>query len=202
MTEEKYMSEEESLRLISSMINRAKNRFSENGFQYLLWGWSVLACCIIQFVTVKILHMENGYIIWMALWLVAIYQIIYVSRMKKTVRTYTDDLVGFIWFSFFIVTILLVFICLRSGRPQMIDSVLLALYGIPVFLSGGLIKFKPLIIGAFACWILAAVSLFIAPDYTILLVAAAIIIAWIIPGYLMGARHKKEQSDEIENEMR
>lgn len=202
MSEEKYMSEEESLRLISSMINRAKNRFSENGFQYLLWGWSVLACCIIQFVTVKILHMENGYIIWMALWLVAIYQIIYVSRMKKTVRTYTDDLVGFIWFSFFIVTILLVFICLRSGRPQMIDSVLLALYGIPVFLSGGLIKFKPLIIGAFACWILAAVSPFIAPDYTILLVAAAIIIAWIIPGYLMGARHKKEQSDEIENEMR
>jgi hypothetical protein len=38
-SEEVPMSETESLRLISSMINKAKNGFSESGTLYLLWGW-------------------------------------------------------------------------------------------------------------------------------------------------------------------
>jgi hypothetical protein len=38
-SEEVPMSETESLRLISSMINKAKNDFSESGTLYLLWGW-------------------------------------------------------------------------------------------------------------------------------------------------------------------
>lgn len=38
-SEEVPMSETESLRLISSMINKAKNGFSESGTLYLFWGW-------------------------------------------------------------------------------------------------------------------------------------------------------------------
>ena len=37
MQEEK-MTEQESLRLIESMINTAKSQFSEDGHLYLLWG--------------------------------------------------------------------------------------------------------------------------------------------------------------------
>lgn len=35
-------SPKDSLQLIDQMINQAKNRFSENGFLYLLWGWLIL----------------------------------------------------------------------------------------------------------------------------------------------------------------
>ena len=43
-------SPKDSLLLIDSMINQAKNRFSENGFLYLLWGWVIFACAIFHFV--------------------------------------------------------------------------------------------------------------------------------------------------------
>jgi len=32
-------SPQEALQLIESMINKAQNRFGENGTLYLLWGW-------------------------------------------------------------------------------------------------------------------------------------------------------------------
>jgi MFS family permease len=202
MEQEKQMTQSESLELISAMINRVKNRFSENGFQYLLWGWAVLICCLIQFVAIKIFKNENGYRIWLALWLVVFYQVYYVRKNKKkrTVRTYTDGLIGFIWLSFFIVVILTLFICVESDTPLIIDRILLALYGMPIFLMGGLIKFRPLIIGATCCWILAAISPFVEKDFNILLVAIAIIAAWIIPGYMLSRRYKKMQNNELEKE--
>lgn len=39
MQVEKQLSEIESIQLITTMINRAKNRFRENGFLYLPGGW-------------------------------------------------------------------------------------------------------------------------------------------------------------------
>ena len=38
------LSEQESLTIISNMINKAKGEFSENGHLYLLWGWVILIC--------------------------------------------------------------------------------------------------------------------------------------------------------------
>lgn len=199
MEQEKRMTEAESLELISSMINRAKNRFSENGFQYLLWGWAVLICCVIQYVMVNLYHNDNGYMIWSALWLVAIYQIYYNIKKKKkqNVHTYTDEIVKYIWIAFFVALALVLFICQQIGVQQIIYRLLLALYGIPVFLMGGLIRFKPLILGAICCWILAAISPFIASESGVLLIAVAIIAAWIVPGYLMGRRHRNEVMSRI-----
>lgn len=193
MEHEKQMTESESLELIASMINRAKNRFNENGFQYLLWGWAVLICCIVQFVFVKFFNQEKGYMVWLALWLVALFQVYYMikTKKKKSVRTYTDGLVGFIWISFFVAVMLAIFICIRSHEPQMIYRILLSIYGIPVFLMGGLVKFRPLVVGGISCWILAAISPFVHPDLSVLLIAVAIIVAWIVPGYMMGRRYKK-----------
>jgi len=48
--DESNMTEAESIQLISSMINKVKNRFNETGYLYLLWGWVVLICCITQFI--------------------------------------------------------------------------------------------------------------------------------------------------------
>ena len=50
MNEEKLMTEKESMELITSMINKAKSRFHESGFLYLLWGWVVLICCMVEFI--------------------------------------------------------------------------------------------------------------------------------------------------------
>lgn len=85
--EEKSLTEKESLELIARMINRAKNRFIENGFLYLLWGWVVLLCCLLQFVIVNILSYKKGYYVWFLTWLLIIYQpFTFESKKEKASR--------------------------------------------------------------------------------------------------------------------
>jgi hypothetical protein len=67
----------------------------------------------------------------------------------------------------------------------------LILYGMPTFLSGVILKFKPLMVGAVCCWTLAIISPFINVQYQLLLIAGAVIAAWIIPGYLLKRKFKK-----------
>ena len=67
--EEITMTETESIQLITSMINKAKNRFNETGILYLLWGWVVLICCVSQFIASYFFEIENAYYIWYLTWL-------------------------------------------------------------------------------------------------------------------------------------
>ncbi len=196
MQEEKF-SPEQSLQVIQSMIEKAKNQFSENGHLYLLWGWVVLICSLTQFFLLKVMHYEKHYLVWIACWLAVIYQFFYLrkQRRQEKVKTYTDNIIGFVWITFFIMMILIGFMLSRSLGDQyykLINPAFLALYGMPTFLSGILLRFRPLIIGGIGCWLLSGLSHFIEYDYQLLLLSAAMIIAWIIPGYILRNKYQKQ----------
>jgi len=70
----------------------------------------------------------------------------------------------------------------------------LVLYGMPTFLSGIILKFRPLIWGGIGCWLLSLVSMFIPFEFYMLLLGAGVIIAWIIPGYLLQSKYKKQNA--------
>lgn len=191
--EEKDLSEKESMMLIASMINKAKNEVSENGFLYIIWGWVILICCVVQFLSDQVFHYPQAYYIWFSTYVVMIFQIIYLVRKKKTgiAKTYTEEINGFVWIGFAVGAMLMVFICSRFEMPQLILPLLLVFYGMPTFLSGAILKFVPLMIGGVCCWILAVISTFTAFEYQIVLIAAAVILAWLIPGYLLQIKYKK-----------
>jgi len=187
------MSEKESLELIASMINTAKNRVGETGTLYLLWGWLILFCCIVQFIAVHFFNYSNSYYIWFSTWILLIYQFFYIGKQQKfnKVKTYTGEINGFVWLVFFICLMLVIFIGTYLKRYEIINPMILVLYGMPTFLSGIILKFKSLIIGGICCWLLSILSVFIPGDYQLLLTAAAIIAGWIIPGYLLKKNYKK-----------
>jgi len=191
---EKQMSEAESLSIISGMINRAKNRFSETGTLYLLWGWVILVCCVAQFVLLQYFNYQKGYQVWFLTWLAVIYQFIYLAKRKnrEKVKTYTDEIIGFVWLTFMICGFIMVFILIKQKAYENINPLILVLYGMPTFLSGIILKFRSLIIGGICCWLLALASPFVPFEYHLLLLACAVIAAWIIPGYLLRAKFKKE----------
>lgn len=81
-------SPKDSLQLIDSMINQAKNRFTENGFLYLLWGWLILICSVGHFVLLKLQLVKHPEIIWASCWLAVIFQAIYLVRKNKKVPGY------------------------------------------------------------------------------------------------------------------
>lgn len=193
MESEIKMTEFESLQLITSMINKAKNGFRESGTMYLLWGWLIFCCCMLQFIAMEFFQ-YNLYFIWFSTWILLIYQIFFLRKKRKTrkVRTYTEEINGFVWLVFFICLMLLVFVGVQYKQFEMIDPMILVLYGMPTFLSGVILKFRPLMIGAVCCWVLAIVSPFVNTHIQLLLLAAGIAAAWIIPGYLLKKRFKNE----------
>jgi hypothetical protein len=191
-------SPQQSLQLIESMINRAKDKFADDGYMYLVWGWCVFICSLVQFYLLHVIKYDKHYIVWLATIPVFIYQFIIESKRhkKQKVTTYTDHIIAYVWITFSIVIVLLGFLVgiLTTGEYYThIIHILLAVYGMPVFLTGVIVRFKPLILGGIACWILCIASTFITTyDYQFLFIPLAMLVAWIIPGYLLRARYKSQ----------
>lgn len=191
---EQPFNEKNSLLLIESMINKAKNNFSESGTLYLLWGFVVLICSLVQFIAIYFYSYQHAYYIWFLTWLVVIYQMIFLSRKskKETAKTYTADILKYVWICFVSCMFILIFILLSQQAYKSVNPAILVLYGMPTFLSGIILKFKPLVAGGLICWLLAMGSVFIPYDFQILFICAAVIAAWIVPGILLRRKFIKQ----------
>jgi hypothetical protein len=80
------------------------------------------------------------------------------KHRQQRVRTYTDYIIAYVWVTFAIVIFLIAFLIGQLTTDDYyihISPVLLALYGMPVFLSGIILRFRPLIIGGVGCWVLS-----------------------------------------------
>ena len=183
-----------SLMLIESMIRTAKNRFSDNGHLYLLWGWVVLICSVGHFAAIQWNLFGHPEWIWGLTWVALLYQTVYLIRLKKKIRvsTYTDDILKAIWLVFVGCGLLLAVVVGRLGDWNTMYPLILMLYGIPTILSGTVLRFKPLVWGGIICWMLCMVSVFLPLRYNLLMVSLAVIAAWIIPGYMMKQKFAKE----------
>ncbi len=195
MPDELSFSQQESFDIINSMINKARNQFSENGHLYLLWGWVVLVCSTGQFILQNIVHIQYYYLIWLLTWPTLAYQLFYLKkkRKKRKVRTYADEIIRSVWLVFFICSFLLiVLITNRLINPDYQTTVWLVMYGMPTFLSGVIIRYPGLKVGGICCWLLAISSYFIPVQYHMLLLSAAVVCGWIIPGYGMQQKFNKQ----------
>lgn len=195
--EDQTMTGQESLALIESMINKAKNHFSENGYFYLVWGWVVLFCSLFHYFIGFRLGYESASTVWVLTWLAIIYQVVYMVRKKKKerVKTYTEDIIGYIWIVFalaLMITLVIIRQLPNNGFYTVLNPLILALYGIPTFLCGMILRFNPLKVGGIGCWVLAMIAAFTNPLHHLLFIAVAMVIAWIIPGYLLRSKFKKE----------
>lgn len=195
MNNQEQLNPQESLALIQGMINKAQNKFSDDSFLYLLWGWVILVCSVGQFILIQFFTVAHPEQIWALTWLAFLVQIVYLVKYQKKerVKTYTEDLINYVWITFGIVMMLAMFILGKDNNWAKMYPVILTLYGIPTFLSGIIMRFMPLKVGGIICWTLAVIATFLPLVYLSLLLALGVIVAWIIPGYAMRAKFKKQQ---------
>ncbi|MEO7312556.1 MAG: hypothetical protein ABIX01_19375 [Chitinophagaceae bacterium] len=187
----------DSFKLIESMVGTARNQMTENGHLYLLWGWVIFVCSVGQFLMQQVYHTEKFWMIWLLTWAAAIYQVVFIRRKVKRirVRTYSDEIIKYIWIVFVIMMAVGCFVVSNIVRmPGQVNILILLLYGMPTFLSGIVIRFRPLIVGGSCCWALAITAIFVPVPYYMLLIAAAVVVAWIVPGYLLQIKYKKINS--------
>lgn len=193
---EQELKPQESLILIQNMINKAQSKVAENGFLYLLWGFTVLFCAIFQFCSYRFNLVEKPEMVWAITWIVVFYQIYYISKKdkKSTVKSYSDELIGYVWMVFGITMFIVGFVVARQQQWSILYALIIGLYGMPTFLSGAIMKFTPLKIGAIFCWVLACAASFAPLIYSLVFLAIAVIVAWIIPGYLLNKKYKTLQN--------
>ena len=191
------MNSEESILFIQRMIHTAKADLEDKSFYFLLWGWMVFVACLINFILIKI-SFEFNWIGWMILMpLGGIISSIYGYRQgkKQRVKSYVDDLMKYVFISFFVSLMLVLFFMNKLGLATY--PMVMLTYGVWLFISGGALKFRPLIIGGIINWILAIAALFAVFEQQLIILAVAVLLGYIIPGYLLRMRFKKTKIENI-----
>jgi hypothetical protein len=183
--EEKMMSGEESLRIITEMINKTKVNIRQGSFHLLFWGWLIFACSISEYLLMKFTGLTHPYYVWFFVIPGAFVSMIYgfVTGRKAKVHTYADMLYMWTWLGFLMTGIVLFIV--HSKSLETVGPYILLLAGFPTFISGFIIKFRPLIIGGICFWIMAIVVTFAPPSIAPLGMPIAVMTGYLIPGYML-----------------
>ncbi len=190
---ENDFSPQESLQLIRSMIETTKHSISDKSHYFLLWGWAVFIGCVLQYYLKAIIDYPQHYYAWYITPVALIVFIIFLirDRKKEKVTTFIDEASKYLWtalgFSFFALS----FIFSRMGW-QYCYPIYILLYGVGTYVSGSLIKFRPLIIGSIICFPLAIVTAYVDFDSQIIMLALAVLVSYIIPGHLLRMQYRKQ----------
>ncbi len=57
--EEKVMTGEESLKIITEMINKTKVSISQGSFHLLFWGWLIFICSLSEYCLYRFTNLSN-----------------------------------------------------------------------------------------------------------------------------------------------
>jgi hypothetical protein len=182
---EKMMTGEESLKIITEMINRTKVNIRQGSFHLLFWGWLITVCSLSEWLITNLTHYAHPYYVWILVIPGAFVSMIYgaVTGRKAKVHTYADVLYMWTWIGFLFAAIVLFIV--QSDRMENITPYILLLAGFPTFLSGFIVKFKPLIAGGICFWVIAILVHFAGPSLALLGTPVAMLTGYLIPGYML-----------------
>ena len=189
---DKPLNEQESLKIIEQMIARAKNDMHDNGVMYLLWGYLVLIAALSNYILQFIVEYKYFWLPWAILMpLGGLISMILGPRMnkKEKVKTYVSEFLGYVIIAFLAGLFVVLFFMPKLGLNCY--PMVMLMYGIWLFISGGALKFKPLIIGGIINWVLAVAAFYVTFQYQLLIISAAVLLGYIIPGHLLNLQFRK-----------
>jgi hypothetical protein len=179
--------------IINEMIATARQEFHHNGFIYLLWGWLVFIASLSQYFLLAAGYGDKSGIPWLLMPVGVVIQFIYMYRNRNdhSVKTHVGRIIGHAWGAFSISLFIVLF--MYSKLQLNTYPIVMLLYAIGIFISGAALRVKAMIWGSVACWCIATVSFFVQFQEQLLLLAAAVLLAYIIPGYVLNHKYKKAQ---------
>lgn len=196
---ENDFSPQESLKLITQIIETTKNSISDRSHYFLLWGWAVAIGCLTQYYLKAVMNYPRHYYAWLVTpAAIAIHFIfVYNDKKKDNVKTVINEANAYLWTSIGLAFFVLGFVFAKIGWQYCYQFYIL-FYGIGTYVSGSLIKFRPLIVGGLLCFVLVVVCVYQSYDHQMLVTAFAIVISYIIPGYMLRSKYKKKRNISYE----
>lgn len=185
---------EQSLKLIESMIGQAKKSFSRFSFYFLLWGVLLTAAML---ATYLLRDRPDGWVHgapWGVVGIVGgIISSVHGARQggRIPVTNPMDGTIGWLWSSF-VITMLITIVCNVIAHRDP-GAMITLLTGIPTFMTGQIMRFRPLIAGGIIFWV-AGIFMHITGDALLLtlLYCGAMLCGYIVPGIML-----KRQEDGL-----
>jgi len=193
------MTPDESLALISEMINNLKEDYKNNAYYFILWGWTITLASISHFILLLLLHRFDLYsmmglssmLIWVLFVGVAILiQYIHLAKHKPRNSSLYNRVIKALWLAAGINMAVIITICIKFEiYPPVL---ILPVVGMATLIMGLMMHFKPLIAGGFLFFTAALIAAFWLYEYSLIVNAVAIILGYLIPGYML--RKAKSES--------
>lgn len=184
---DKPLDPQESLQLIQHFIAGARFNFRKSGFDFIFWGILVALAAFSQYgLLVFLKAAEYSWLPWPILMIGgALYSFIYHARKSKKEGVVTSYDHFFRWLftcgcgAYFLFS----FLCAKQGVSPI--PVMLGLTSLLVAVTGMVVRFKPLLWGGFIFLAGSVGSVFLQDERQLLLMAAAILLGYLIPGILL-----------------
>ncbi len=194
--EKENLTPEESFVIINKAIANFKMNYRENSQVFLLWGWILTLASISNFIILKLLISleaweHTGFLIlgnWVVFILIGsvmLYFIVRKEKKEKKVHSQVDRFINKLWWVTAASFVTAIILCFRLEIEP--PSLMLLVAGIATTTTGLVIRFKPLIFGGMSFFIFSFASTFVTNEYLALVVSAALICGYLIPGYLLKA---------------
>lgn len=206
---ENKLNEQESLQLITDMINQARNNFRKGaGNSMLFWGYTIATLSILNYVLLAVLKgpaVSMAYTVWALTIPFFFINYFYVRKKqnKALVKSHIDKVIGNVWTSTFISFIIVIFICyyfaygFNSWVPYtLIVPLILAIGGSALYITAKLCRFKPYEYGAITFWLSSILSVIITiamnnAEIQFIIAAVSMIIGYVIPGHIANRKAKE-----------
>lgn len=203
--EDKNITTEQSLEIISRMIVNARQNFNDiGGSLFLIWGYTTIAVTLAVYITFRLTQNFDTMWLW---WLIPIISGTLTwrryRRFKKPVRSHIDKSVLSVWIVFFVAMMAcMVFGVVpwrglpSSAYPFPTLFIIALIMSATTAVTGLIIKFRPLSIGGFAGIFLSFTILIInsmMDDF--LAFAGLFLLVQVIPGHLLDRACKRESRE-------
>lgn len=194
MEDNQKFSAEQSLQVIQSMIQKAKQDVVRNSFYFLLWGWLVFITALLNFVLMKFTDLQHPSIVWNLMWIGVIASIIKGVREHKTVKvkTYIGETMKYFGFCMAIIYCSFAFIFGKYDLWHYSFPFYILIYAAACFFMGSVMQFALLKWTGLLCIPIMVVSVFVDYEWQLLLLALAVLLSYIIPGHMLSTKEKTQ----------
>jgi hypothetical protein len=206
--EEKKLNEQESLALITSMINDTRERLAENsGRPFLIWGYTSIAVSMLEYAAITFAWNRYWVLAW---WLIPIigHTLMWLFCRKKehTPKSYIDRSIESIWIVTGGTCLFAVIGNIMYGSLSMLLFSVVLLIGTGVTITGLIIKdFTTAFVGSIASVFSLAFPIVhqfqLAAGETgrhaistnILIFVAIFFVVLVIPGHILNCKNRKNK---------
>lgn len=188
---EKSLTNEESLRIITEMIGKAKRETAgDGGFQLLLWGWVIAICNLGHYLLAK-LAFERPYLVWVLVIPAVLLSFWkgYQLASRSQVKSHISQVVSQLWVIVFVGIVITLAFMPTIGFYQ--NPIILILAGIGMFVMGALIRVNIVKAGGVLLLVAAVIAFLLPVSEQYLLAGIAMVLGYLVPGYYLKNKYRE-----------